>query len=97
MAIILYARRSVERENSISCETQLAYCRSVIKPDEQDGPVTNRQGSAPWRFVAAYSANTWQVQNTAWLRCSGRWFCHEKTVVPILKTETAAPKGDSFS
>ncbi len=59
MAIILYARRSVERENSISCETQLAYCRSVIKPDEQDGPVTNRQGSAPWRFVAAYSASTW--------------------------------------
>lgn len=39
MAIILYARRSVERENSISCETQLAYCRSVIKPDEQDEKV----------------------------------------------------------
>ena len=36
MAIILYARKSVERENSISCETQLEYCRSVIKPDEQD-------------------------------------------------------------
>ena len=36
MAIILYARKSVERENSISCETQLEYCRSVIKPDERD-------------------------------------------------------------
>lgn len=36
MAIILYARKSVERENSISCETQLEYCKSVIKPDERD-------------------------------------------------------------
>ena len=36
MAIVLYARKSVERENSISCETQLEYCRSVIKPDERD-------------------------------------------------------------
>lgn len=35
MAIVLYARKSVERENSISCETQLEYCRSVIKPDER--------------------------------------------------------------
>lgn len=35
MAIILYARKSVERENSISCETQLEYCKSVIKPDER--------------------------------------------------------------
>ena len=35
MAIILYARKSVERENSISCETQLEYCRSMIKPDER--------------------------------------------------------------
>lgn len=34
MAIILYARKSVERENSISCETQLEYCRAMIKPDE---------------------------------------------------------------
>ena len=39
MAIILYARKSVERENSISCETQLEYCRSVIKPDERDEKV----------------------------------------------------------
>ena len=35
MAIILYARKSVERENSISCETQLEYCRSVLRPDER--------------------------------------------------------------
>lgn len=36
MAIVLYARKSVERENSISCETQLDYCKSMIKPDERD-------------------------------------------------------------
>jgi len=36
MAIVLYARKSVERENSISCETQLEYCKLVIKPDERD-------------------------------------------------------------
>lgn len=36
MAIVLYARKSVERENSISCETQLEYCKSVIRPDERD-------------------------------------------------------------
>ena len=35
-AIIFYARKSVERENSISCETQLEYCRSAVKPDERD-------------------------------------------------------------
>lgn len=35
MAIVLYARKSVERENSISCETQLEYCRSMLKPDER--------------------------------------------------------------
>ena len=35
MAIALYARKSVERENSISCETQLEYCRSMLKPDER--------------------------------------------------------------
>lgn len=37
--IILYARQSVERENSISCETQLEYCRAMIKPDERDEKV----------------------------------------------------------
>lgn len=36
MAIVLYARKSVERENSISCETQLEYCRAMLKPDERD-------------------------------------------------------------
>lgn len=36
MAIILYARKSVERENSISCETQLEYCRSMLRPDERN-------------------------------------------------------------
>jgi len=35
MAIVFYARKSVERENSISCETQLEYCKSVIRPDEK--------------------------------------------------------------
>ena len=39
MAIALYARKSVERENSISCETQLEYCRSMIKPDERSEKV----------------------------------------------------------
>jgi len=36
MAIVLYARKSVERENSISCETQLEYCRMMIRPEERD-------------------------------------------------------------
>lgn len=36
MAIVLYARKSVERENSISCETQLEYCKMMIRPDERD-------------------------------------------------------------
>lgn len=34
-AIVLYARKSVERENSISCETQIEYCKSAVKPDER--------------------------------------------------------------
>lgn len=34
--IVVYARKSVERENSISCETQIEYCKSMIKPDERD-------------------------------------------------------------
>lgn len=33
--IAIYARQSVERENSISCETQIEYGRSAIKPDER--------------------------------------------------------------
>lgn len=39
MAIALYARKSIEKENSISCETQLEYCRTMIKPDEQNEKV----------------------------------------------------------
>ena len=39
MAIVIYARKSVERENSISCETQLEYCRAMIKPDERSDEV----------------------------------------------------------
>lgn len=35
MAVVLYARKSVERENSISCDTQLEYCRSALRPDER--------------------------------------------------------------
>ena len=35
MAIAIYARKSVERENSISCETQIEYCKATIKPDER--------------------------------------------------------------
>lgn len=35
MAIALYARKSIERENSISCETQLEYCKSMIRPEEK--------------------------------------------------------------
>lgn len=36
MAVVIYARKSVERENSISCETQIEFCRSMIRPDEGD-------------------------------------------------------------
>ena len=35
MAIALYARKSVEKENSISCETQIEYCKAMLKPDER--------------------------------------------------------------
>ena len=35
MAIALYSRKSIERENSISCETQLEYCKAMLKPDEK--------------------------------------------------------------
>lgn len=33
--LALYARKSVERENSISCETQIEYCRMMIRPEER--------------------------------------------------------------
>lgn len=36
LAIAIYARKSVEKENSISCETQIDYCKAMIKPDERD-------------------------------------------------------------
>ncbi len=40
MVIALYARQSVERENSVSIATQLDFCRAMIKPDERELPVT---------------------------------------------------------
>lgn len=36
MAIAVYARKSIEKENSISCETQVEYCKAMIKPDERN-------------------------------------------------------------
>ena len=36
MSIVLYARKSIENEQSISCETQLEYCRGMIRPQEQE-------------------------------------------------------------
>jgi len=39
MAIVIYARKSVERENSISCETQIEYCKLMIKPNEREEEV----------------------------------------------------------
>ena len=36
MAIALYARKSVEKENSISCETQLEYCKAALNPDDRN-------------------------------------------------------------
>jgi len=35
MAIAIYARKSIERENSISCDTQIEYCRMMIRPEER--------------------------------------------------------------
>lgn len=37
--LALYARKSVERENSISCETQIEYCRMMIRPEEREEKV----------------------------------------------------------
>ena len=39
MAIAIYARKSVERENSISCETLIEYCKAAIRPDERNEKV----------------------------------------------------------
>ena len=33
--IAIYARQSVERENSVSIETQIDYCKAVLKPHEK--------------------------------------------------------------
>ena len=55
MAVALYARKSVERENSISCETQIEYCRAMIKPDERDEKVIEYidNGSAALLYTPA--------------------------------------------
>lgn len=34
MAIAIYVRKSVENENSISCETQEEYCRAMIRSED---------------------------------------------------------------
>lgn len=39
MAVAIYSRKSIEREGSISCETQIEYCRASLKPDERDEQV----------------------------------------------------------
>ncbi len=36
IAIALYARKSVERENSVSCKMQIDYCETLIRPEEKD-------------------------------------------------------------
>ncbi len=36
MAIALYARKSIEREGSISCDTQIEFCKSRIEPAEKN-------------------------------------------------------------
>ncbi|MBR7132795.1 MAG: recombinase family protein [Clostridia bacterium] len=41
MYIALYARQSIERDNSISIETQLQYCNGMIRPDEKLYDVKN--------------------------------------------------------
>ena len=35
MAIAIYVRQSVEKENSISCETQVEHCKSKLNPSER--------------------------------------------------------------
>ena len=56
MAIAIYVRQSVEKDNSMSCETQIEHCKACIKPDERNekiltfidegysGANTNRDG-----------------------------------------------------
>ncbi len=35
MAIAIYARQSVEKDNSVSIDTQVDYCRAMIRPEER--------------------------------------------------------------
>lgn len=35
MAIAVYARQSIEKENSISCETQIEHCKAKLNPNER--------------------------------------------------------------
>ena len=35
MAIAIYARQSIEKDNSISCDTQIEQCKYCLKPDER--------------------------------------------------------------
>lgn len=35
MAIAIYTRQSIEKENSISCDTQVEYCKACLKPNER--------------------------------------------------------------
>lgn len=35
MAIAIYARQSIEKDNSISCDTQVEQCKYCLKPDER--------------------------------------------------------------
>ncbi len=56
MAIAIYARQSVEKENSISCDTQIEHCKAKLNPNERTekiivfkdegftGANTNREG-----------------------------------------------------
>ena len=56
MAIAIYVRQSIEKDNSMSCETQIEHCKACIKPDERNekiltfidegysGANTNRDG-----------------------------------------------------
>ena len=56
MAVAIYARQSIEKDNSMSCETQIENCLPRLNPDEQKGKIlqfidrgctganTNREG-----------------------------------------------------
>ena len=41
--IAIYARQSVERENSVSIETQIDFCKAMLKPNERNEAWRNRQ------------------------------------------------------